>query len=388
MKQLSRIFAALAFVIALVSACQVGPSSPSSLGDAGADAGAPPDPGRKFGFAPPPTGTGIPHVFAGQYNVAASNIVNADVDSAAAISGSKINPTFSATISTTAGLSVANSESLGTSVGTVASTGILRLPNGTSGSIISRGGTAVDVTEMYVDGSNNVQVGDPTNANGVVVSAAGNIIELASAQGVFEWGGFATPSVLQSKFASLEPSGAGLVFGDWWIDTQGRLACLDAFGNRMTGAFTGALANDFTTTSTVSLQSTNLTCQLAVLGVNGAAADSLVVDFGGTTISAANTNGVQFGISIPTGATIEGGVHSAGPISLANFLEARINAGSTATAAFNTFSGAAAPFWGSVRVKGDGAHSGPVTIQLQPGTTAAVTMKAGSWIRCTTAILL
>ncbi len=79
-----------------------------------------------------PTGTGIPHIVSGVYNGATSLIVDADVNAAAAIAGSKIDPNFSGqTITTTGNIKLGS---------TPATSGNVRLPY--QGSILANNSTS------------------------------------------------------------------------------------------------------------------------------------------------------------------------------------------------------------------------------------------------------
>lgn len=93
-----------------------------------------------------PTGTGIPHVVGGVQNAAASLVVDADVDAAAAIAGSKVTPTFGAQSIVTTG-----SLSLGTSP---AAAGTIRLP---IASQIQMNNSGADIC-MLSSGASNINV--------------------------------------------------------------------------------------------------------------------------------------------------------------------------------------------------------------------------------------
>lgn len=237
---------------------------------------------------------------------------------------------------------------------TVAGTGDLRVKSAFAAYFRTAANSA-DKAMFGIDASDNLFFGSPDNASSVSPTQV-----------------FVNPG----QFGYLSAGNTTVVL---WaaasVTITGIVTGTDPSSNTLSYGFVAKeLANAFTTSTTASLQSSNLTFAMG-------ASDIWVVEFGGTTTSAANTSGVKFGIAIPTGATIEGGVHSSLATGLTTYQSARISAGGTATAAFNTVSGESSPFWGSVCVSGDGTHSGSVTIQLQPGTTTAVTMKAGSWMR-------
>lgn len=108
------------------------------------------------GGAATPTGTGIPHIVGGVQNAAASLIVNADVNAAAAIAGSKISPDFGAQNVLTTGY-----VSLGATPAT-AGTGI-RIGNAVT--VVGRNAAnSANFTVLQLDASNRVAVGDVAGA--------------------------------------------------------------------------------------------------------------------------------------------------------------------------------------------------------------------------------
>lgn len=97
-----------------------------------------------------PTGTGLAKVSAGAWVGAASTLVNADVDAAAAVAGTKISPDFgSQNIVTTGALSVGTNP---------AQSGALRMPNNSAVTFRDASNT-VDRQTLAVDASDNLFLG-------------------------------------------------------------------------------------------------------------------------------------------------------------------------------------------------------------------------------------
>lgn len=124
-----------------------------------------------------PTGTGFRHVTSGTEDAASKLVVNADVDAAAAIAGSKVAPDFGAqNIVTTGYISIgASPASLGDvrlpALGKVYA-GTLPLVSNLSGNFVNVGGTGVTGVYLAVGGSYPLYCNSGTNTviNGTVTS--------------------------------------------------------------------------------------------------------------------------------------------------------------------------------------------------------------------------
>ena len=143
-------------------------------------------------------------------------------------------------------------------------------------------------------------------------------------------------------------------------------------GTVTAGTVCRSLAADFgTTTTTNPGAATNLTFAVA-------ATDEWFIEVSGLlTNSGSNGNGLS--VSIPTGATIVGGIQ--GCSSTANtFQGSAITAGAMLATGYAT-STANVPFRLYARVKMDGVHAGSITINLAAVTSGTATMKAGTVLR-------
>lgn len=117
-----------------------GPTGPTGpAGPTGPTGGTGPT-GPTGAGAATPTGTGIPHIVSGAQNAAASLIVNADVNAAAAIDGTKVSPNFGAGNIVTTG-----SASLGVAP---AGAGACRLPGNGVQAIGIKSASAGDAVSM------------------------------------------------------------------------------------------------------------------------------------------------------------------------------------------------------------------------------------------------
>lgn len=103
------------------------------------------------GGASTPTGTGLPHIVGGVQNAAASLLVNADVNAAAAIAGTKVAPDFGAQDVTTAGNGLWGATPR-------ASAGLWRFPNGATAKA-RRAANDGDVQVFEVDTNNDAWFG-------------------------------------------------------------------------------------------------------------------------------------------------------------------------------------------------------------------------------------
>ncbi len=115
-------------------------------------------------FNPTATGTGIPKIVSGVQTAAAALVVDADVNAAAAIAGTKVAPNFGAQNIVTTGFA-----SVGT---TPATTGVIRLPNGSGTSAINamNGAANADITVCEVTSGNLCTVGGDINLTKVCTS--------------------------------------------------------------------------------------------------------------------------------------------------------------------------------------------------------------------------
>lgn len=99
-----------------------------------------------------PTGTGFRHVTAGVEDAAAALVVNADVDAAAAIAGSKISPDFGAQNVTTTGAALLGATPRG-------STGAIRVPNNVNALVARNAADSADVVLVSLDNFNYLRLG-------------------------------------------------------------------------------------------------------------------------------------------------------------------------------------------------------------------------------------
>ena len=298
-----------------------------------------------------PTGTGLAKVSSGAWSAAAATLVDADVSASAAVAGTKISPSFgSQNIVTTGNIAVGGSSP--------ATAGAIQLPNATAIEALNAAASA-NLVLLSTDASNNAFICNSSNCGQLII-------------------GMNASAVSQVPYVYMGGSTATYLYGGGtnWLTLQSTgITGNDPAGTAATyGEISQYLANDFTTTTTSSLQSSNLTFAMG-------ASDVFIVQFGGVFVAGANTSGVFMGISIPTSASIEGGVAGNAATGLSTIVTAVIAAGATAypASALCAVSAEACPYWGSFRVKGDGTHAGSVVFQVKPGTTTAVTMKAGSW---------
>ncbi len=103
-----------------------------------------------------PTGTGLRKVVAGVENAAASLLVNADVDAAAAIAGTKVSPDFGSQNVTTTGSIATTGSYIAAGSATIPSTGTIRIPN--THWITSRDAGSNDLNMMRVSAAANLEV--------------------------------------------------------------------------------------------------------------------------------------------------------------------------------------------------------------------------------------
>ena len=128
------------------------------------------------GGASTPTGTGIPHVVAGVQDAAASLIVNADVNAAAAIAGTKVAPDFGAQNIVTTGYIAGGGA-------TPSGDGFLRVPYTASGTILGdKSSTAVDRIVISKTAASTYRFGN-TSFNTDLYGSGGDVRIFAHASG-------------------------------------------------------------------------------------------------------------------------------------------------------------------------------------------------------------
>lgn len=266
-----------------------------------------------------------------------------------------------------------------------AATGLVRLSSNGGAWNFRNAANSADLRMFNTDGSDQLFIG--ANSSGAGDSSSPAYIYIGAQNAIYFSGGgaadqlqvFSTgveivgvPLLIQDQTTPSTPSGTSSIFS-----ASGQPHCVDEQGNnQVLGCVSQELINDLSTTTSTSAQNTNLTF---AVGAN----DIWLVEFGGVTTAAANTNGVKFAISCPSGAVMEGGMEGPGATGLTTYAAARMNSPGTLTSAFNSVTAQTAPYFGAVRVKMDGTHSGSITFQVAPGTTTSVVLKAGSWIRAT-----
>lgn len=137
---------------------------------------------------------------------------------------------------------------------------------------------------------------------------------------------------------------------------------------------TVSLLADFTSTTSTSAQSTNLT-------ISAAASTAFMCEGEEVWSLASGTTGAKMAIAAPTSSTIEGQINCATSAATA-FTSSIITATSTLGVACNTVSATTLPLQWSARVK-TSVTSGAIAFQVAPVGAIVLTVKAGSWMRCT-----
>jgi len=125
------------------------------------------------------TGTGIPHVVAGVLSAASSLIVNADVDAAAALAGTKVAPDFGAQNVTTTGAALLGATPRST-------IGAIRLPNNAGTLVAQRNST--DTADLSIIATTGVSALSFGVGNGMDVSVNGytaNLVAISSAAKIY-----------------------------------------------------------------------------------------------------------------------------------------------------------------------------------------------------------
>ncbi len=319
-----------------------------------------------------PTGTGLAKVSGGAWSAAASTLVDADVSSSAAIAGTKVSPAFGSQNVSTSGTLASGSQTVTGSVSastflatgaSPATAGAIRLSNATAIEAENAGATS-PMSLVSTDASNNLLVGNDPNLISIFIGTN------ASAQP-------------QTADTYVGGTNATFLYGGSSVlvsVTQSGVTLLDQNGNTQRWTWTASLNADATTTNTTATN-TNLAFQMGASEVWSFRADLIVQSSG--------TNGLKFAVSTPTSATflaVAYGMGSSGttwtstPLTTSGTLGAAVFCGIATTNCPITITG---------RVKGDGSHSGAVTIQFAEVTSGTATIKsAGSGIEAWQALAL
>lgn len=134
-----------------------------------------------------------------------------------------------------------------------------------------------------------------------------------------------------------------------------------------------SLASDFASTTSTSAQSTNLT-------VSAAASTAYLCEGEGVWSLASGTSGAKLAILAPTSSTLEGQIDCAST-GVTAFTSSIVTVSGTLGVACNTVSATLLPYQWSVRVK-TSTTAGSITFQAAPASAVVLTIKAGSWMRC------